>query len=584
VPPTARPRTVAALWLDAQAEERTRPAYLVDRGDSWEPVSWAEAGARVERLANGLLDLGIAKGDAFGILAATKLEWVLFDYALALVGAVTVPVYATSRPEECAYVLDHVRALGVLVEDEEKPVRLEQVRDRIPSLRHVLTFADLEGLAARGVAFSEANPDALPAAIGAVDEEDLYTYIFTSGTTGPPKACMIRHRNFYEMTGAVAEVEGLIGPDDVGLHSLPFAHNFGRLLHLVGTRVGFTLALCPDIYRLRGALEEVRPTILPSVPRVFEKVHTATAASLDEQTGVRRGLARWALRVGRRASARRREGQGLPPLLALQHAIAARLVYSKFRERLGGRIRHAISGAAPLSPEVAEFFDALGILVLEGYGCSECTAAISVNRPHRYRFGTVGLPLPRFEVRTADDGELLVRSGTVFAGYYADEVATRAVLDDDGWLHTGDVAEIDPDGFISITDRKKDIIVTPTGKKVAPQNLENELKRARFVSQALIVGEGRPYLVALITLDPDETAGLEHADVTASIEASVGEINRHRSTFEQIKRFAILPRDFSAAEGEITPTMKLRRRVCEEHFAHDIAALYRERRKAKTGS
>ncbi len=565
-------RTIGALWLESAAARGPRPAYLVETDEGWRPVSWAEAAARVDDLANGLLALGLAKGEPFGILASTRLEWVLFDYALALVGAIAVPVYPTSSPRDCAYALDHAGAVGVLVEDEAQRAKLGA---QPPSgLRHVLTFADLDGLAARGRAHRASHPDALAAAASAIDEDDLYTYIYTSGTSGPQKACMIRHRNYHAMATAVAEVEveDLVGPDDVVLLYLPLAHNFGRLLHLVGTVVGFTTALCPDPYAVAEALPHVRPTLLPSVPRLFEKVHGAAIATFAAQRGPRRLLVSWALRVGREAGAFRAASRPLPRRLALQHRLADALVYSKFKERLGGRLRYAVSGGAPLSPEVARFFQALDVVVLEGYGLTECTAAATVNRPHRYRFGTVGLPLPGFEVRTAADGELLVRSETIFAGYLGDPDATRLALDGDGWLRTGDIGEIDADGFVRVTDRKKDIIVTAGGKKIAPQNLENELKSSPLVSQALVVGDRRPYVTALVTLDPAEAAG--HADPVAAVQALVDAVNRDRTRFEQIKRFAILPRDFSADEGEVTPTLKLRRRVCEAHFAAEIEALY----------
>jgi long-chain acyl-CoA synthetase len=568
---------VPALWFAALAEPRTKPAYLVERDDSWEPMTWSEAAERVSELANGLLALGISKGDAFGILASTRVEWVLFDYALALVGAVTVPVYATSSPRDCAYALDHAEAIGVLVENGEQRAKLSEVRDDIPRVEHVLSFADLDDVAARGRDFASAHPRALDEAIAAIGEDDLYTFIFTSGTTGPPKACMIRHRNAYEMASVFGASGGLAVPGDVVLLWLPLAHNFGRFLHLAGAHIGFTTAFCADPHRLAEALPHVRPTLLPSVPRIFEKVYDATRSAFEQQTGVRRALVAWALRVGRRASVRRSEGKPLPPGLALQHQLAGRLVYSKFKQRLGGRIRLAISGAAPLSVEISEFFHALDVLILEGYGLTECTAGASVNRPDHFRFGTVGLPLPHVEAKTAPDGELLLRGPTVFAGYYKNEEATRALFDEDGWLRTGDVAEIDADGFIRITDRKKDVLVTAGGKKVAPQNLENELRNSKFVSQALVVGDRRPYIVALLTLDPAEldAAGISGDPAMEAIaQGVVDDANRGRTRFEQIKRFAILPRDFSAEEGEVTPTMKLKRRVCEQHFAAEIDALY----------
>jgi len=562
-------RTIGNLWRDAISAGRTNPAYLVEGPDGWRPVSWQEAGRAVDEIANGLLALGIRKGDAFGILAQTNLEWSLFDYALARIGAVGAAIYANSSPKDCRYVLEHSDAVGVLVEDEEQRAKVADL-----GLPHVISFAELDEIRARGREFAAANPTALAEAESAIGEEDLFTFIYTSGTTGPPKACMIRHRNYYEMAGCTEGVEGFAISDDVMLLYLPMAHNFGRLMHLLGAYIGYTVAFCPDPLHIADALPAVRPTLLPSVPRLYEKVHTAVAAQFEQATGVRRRLIDWALRTGRQASGYRQRGDPLPPALAIKHAVADRLVFSKVKKRLGGRWRLGISGGAPLAKEIGEFFHALDILIIEGWGLTECTTAAAVNRPNRLRFGTVGLPLPGFEVRTAEDGELLIRSQTVFAGYYKDEEATREVLGEDGWLRSGDLGEIDEDGFVKITDRKKDILVTAGGKNVAPQNIENALKTAPLVSQALVVGDRRPYVAALITVDPAVADGLSPGQVHERIQEIVDGVNSELSRFEQIKRFVILPREFSAEEDEVTPTLKLKRRVCAEHFAAEIESLY----------
>ena len=562
-------RTIGRLWRAAVAAERTRPAYLVEEPDRWREVSWAQAARAVDELANGLLAHGVRKGDAFAILASTRLEWALFDFALGLVGAVGAPVYASSSPADTRYVLQHAEAVGALVEDDEQRAKVADL-----GLEHVLTFADLDELRARGRAYADEHPGALGAASDDVHEDDLFTYIYTSGTTGPAKACMIRHRNYYEMADVIRRVDDFLVEDDVLLLYLPLAHNFGRLLHLLGAHLGYTIAFCPDPLRVGEVLTTVRPTILPSVPRVFEKIHAAVVAKFDAATGPRRKLIDWALRVGRRTSKLQQRGEELPRGLAAQHRLADRLVYAKVKERLGGRMRLGVSGGAPLAQEIAEFFHALDILIVEGWGQTECTTAATVNRPTRFRFGTVGPALPDFELRAADDGELLVRSPTVFAGYYKDDEATREVLGDDGWLRTGDVGEIDANGFVRITDRKKDIIVTAGGKNLAPQNLENELKTAKEISQALVVGDRRPYVVALITVDREGTKGASWDEVQKRVAATVEAVNRDRSRFEQIKKYAILDRDFSADEGEITPTLKLKRKICQEHFAAEIESLY----------
>jgi long-chain acyl-CoA synthetase len=576
-------RTIGRLWRDAIATKRGQPAYLVEAEGSWHKVSWDEAEAAVDEIANGLLALGVGKGDAFAIVARTTLEWALFDFALGLIGAVAAPVYPSSSASDTLYIVEHADSVGALCEDDGQLAKVASAR-----LAHRLTFSDLEPLREGGRAFARENPGALAAAEAAVGEDDLFTYIYTSGTTGPPKACMIRHRNYYEMCAITGGMRSVLVEGDTLLLYLPLAHNFGRLTHLLGPYLGYTIAFCPDPQRVGELLPAVRPTVLPSVPRVYEKVHTAVLAKFDEATGARARLIEWALTVGRRVSVLRQQGRPVPLRLAIQHRLADRLVYSKVKARLGGRLRVAVSGGAPLAREIAEFFHTLDILILEGYGLTECTTACAVNRPDRFRFGTVGPAMPGVDLRLADDGELLISSPTVFAGYFKDEEATRAVLSDDGWLRSGDIASIDADGFVTITDRKKDILVTAGGKNVAPQNLENALKTSKFVSQVLVVGDRRPYVAALVTLDEEEVAkwtgehGLdadpasfaESEAVRGLIQEAVDTVNAGRTGFEQIKRFAILPRDFTAEEDEITPTLKLKRRVCEDHFAGVVERLY----------
>jgi long-chain acyl-CoA synthetase len=586
-PPSER-RTIARLWRDAVTAERESPAYLVEDEEGWREVSWNDADELVGAYANGLLARGVGKGDTFALLAQNSLDWALLDFALAQIGAVSVPVYANSSARDVGYLLGHSDAVGIVCEDAGQLAKVEEVAEELPKLEQVLTYHDLAGLAAHGVDFARTHPDALAEASAAIDEEDLYTIIYTSGTTGPPKGCMLRHRNYYAMTSVVDSMADHYRPDDMMLLYLPLAHNFGRLMLLTGAYVGFPIAFLADPLRVADAMLQVRPTVLPSVPRVYEKVYAAVQSRFDEATGVKRRLIDWALPIGREVSRLQAEGKPIPRGLATRQRLADRLVFSKVKERLGGRLRIPISGGAPLAKEIAEFFDAVGIRILEGYGLTECTTAASTNRPGRYRFGTVGPALPGFEVRVADDGEILVRSETVFKGYFKDPEATAAVLGPDGWLRTGDIGDVDADGFISITDRKKDILVTAGGKNVAPQNIENDLKTSKYVSQALVVGDRRPYVAALITLDEAEIVrwaaerGVEGDLASLSrdervlelIQAVVDGANRERSRFEQLKRFALLPRDFTMEEGEVTPTLKLRRRAVSEHFEHEIEELY----------
>jgi long-chain acyl-CoA synthetase len=585
--PAAR-RTIAQLWQRALVARHPGPAYLFETGAGWQDVSWQEADERVRAYANGVLALGVRKGDRVAIFARNTLEWGLLDFALAHVGAVTVPVYASSSAHDVGYVVGHSQSIGIFCESDEQLAKVRAVQGELASLEHVLTFADLDGLAESGRAFAGANPTALADAVAAIDEEDLFTIIYTSGTTGPPKGCMLSNRNYYAMASVSDRMDSYYRESDVMLLYLPLAHNFGRLMLLSGAYVGFTIAFLADPLRVVDAALAVRPTLLPSVPRVYEKVHSAVQARFDEATGVKRRLVDWALPIGREVSRREAAGLRVPMLLRAKYRLADRLVFSKVRERLGGRLRIPISGGAPLAKEIAEFFDGVGIRIVEGYGLTECTTACATNMPDRYRFGTVGQPLPGFEVRIADDGEILVRSETVFQGYYRDPEATAAVLGVDGWLRTGDIGALDEDGFLRITDRKKDILVTAGGKNIAPQNIENDLKTSKYVSQALVVGDRRPYVAALVTLEAQEIGRWAEAQgiegdlgvlarderVRALVQAVVDDVNRERSRFEQVKRFTILARDFTMEDGEVTPTLKLRRRAVAEHFAAEIEGLY----------
>jgi long-chain acyl-CoA synthetase len=565
----ARARTIANLWRDALSAGHAEPAYLYESEGEWHEMTRADAARAVDELANGLLALGVRKGDAFALLARTTLEWALFDFALGLVGAVNAPIYPSSSARDAMYVLEHSEAVGVLVEDDEQRAKVAGFGGQ------VLSFADLDALRERGRAHAAEHPGALAEREASIEEDDLFTFIYTSGTTGPPKACMIRHRNYYAMVQKGDELEErLTKPGDMMLLYLPLAHNYGRLLHLSAAYIGFTVAFLPDPLQAAAELPRVRPTLFPSVPRVYEKIHAAVVAGFDERTGVERRIVDWALHVGYRVSRLRQAKRRVPPLLAAQHRLADRLVYSKVKERLGGRLRVANSGGAPLSRDIAEFFHALDILVVEGYGLSEVTTAATVNRPADFRFGTVGKPLPGVEIRIADDGEILIRSNTVFAGYYRDPEATLEVLDEEGFVHTGDVGHLDEDGFLVITDRKKDILVTAGGKNVAPQNLENELKAHRLVSQALVVGDRKPYVAALVTVDPEAAAGLTDEEVQNGVQLAVDAVNDGRSRFEQIKRVAVLPREFTLEEDEVTPTLKLRRKVILDHFAAEVDRLY----------
>jgi long-chain acyl-CoA synthetase len=542
---TLESRTAPALWRYILDQGHPTPAYLEELPDAWREVSWDEAEGRVDALSRALLAHGVHRGDAVAVLARTRLEWILLDWAIMSIGAVVVGLYPTSSAAECEYILGHSEAVLAFVEDDEQQAKLASVFHG-----PVVRFDELD-------AFERSAGNDAPEPVA---EDDLATLIYTSGTTGPPKGCMLSHKNL--VTAAIRVRNTLQNENDVVLLFLPMAHSFARIAHQGASFHGSTLALVSDVSRVPEALQRTHPTIFPAVPRVYEKIHANVVGEIERSSGLKRAIGRWALRVGATKSRS-----------SLQGRLADALVLKKVRDRLGGRIRIGISGAAPLGVDVLEFFRSLNMLVIEGYGLTETSSSLSVNDPDDYRFGTVGRAVDGSEIRIEDDGEILVRSDTVFGGYFKDPEATAAAFTEDGFFRTGDVGEIDADGFVKITDRKKDIIITAGGKNIAPQNLENALKASRFVSQALVVGDRRPYVTALITLDWDEVNG-SGRDPEPLVQEIVDGVNRDRVRVEQIKRFAILPRDFTQEAGELTPTLKLRRRVVQEHFGEEIEALY----------
>jgi long-chain acyl-CoA synthetase len=563
--------TLPELWRHVLDRGSRSAAYLEETDEGWVPISWQDAGERVDALAHGLLARGVERGDAVAVLSRTRLEWILLDWAVTSIGAVVVGLYPTNSAKECAYILGHSETVLAFAEDADQEAKLAASRETAPSLREIVRFDELAELEREGRAHRASHPDALEAAAAAIGEDDLATLIYTSGTTGPSKGCMLTHRNL--VTAAIRVENHLREPGDAVLLFLPLAHSYGRLAHQATAFHGTTLAFVAEPTRVPEALVAVRPAMLPAVPRVYEKIHANTLSEIERAGSARRAIGHWALGAGGRASRLRRAGRRVPPLLALQERIADRLVFRKVRERLGGRLRLGVSGAAPLSRDVLEFFHSLGMLVVEGYGLTETSSSTTVNDPDDFRFGTVGRAVEGCEIRLDDDGEILVRSDTVFVGYYKDPEATAAAFTADGWFRTGDVGEIDEDGFVKITDRKKDLIITAGGKNIAPQNLENALKASRFVSQAIVVGDRRPYVTALVTLDPDEVAA-SGRDPQELVQELVEEVNRDRVRVEQIKRFTVLPRDFSQEAGEVTPTLKLRRKVIVDNFAEEIEKLY----------
>jgi long-chain acyl-CoA synthetase len=586
---SVKAHTLGRMVLDVSSRHSGTALRVPRQGDSVE-WSYARLGADARDLARGLMALGITPGDRVSILAGTRPEWTVADCAALCAGATVVPIYQTNSPEECAYVLSHSGARVVICENADQVAKVRAVEDRCPDLEHVVSMEPVPGersfddLRSLGADVADGRIEEVLSEIG---PNDLATIVYTSGTTGPPKGCMLSHATWLA-TMDMYEHQISLGSGLVIFLFLPLAHSLARITQLLTLDVGGTLAFWSgDPARLLEDVAEAQPTHLPSVPRVFEKIHTKATAAVQDAGGPKERIFRWALAVGRRAREADRAGGMSPPLRAA-HAVADRLVLAKVRDLFGGRLDLALTGAAPIGRQVLEFFDACGVLVLEGYGMTETCAAATLNTPKDFRFGTVGKPLPGTEVAIAEDGEVLMRGPHVFKGYYRDEDATRETFDADGWLKSGDLGMIDADGFLHITGRKKDLIITSSGKNITPSNLESELRESRWVSQAVVYGDNRSYLVALLTLDPEEAlvlaselgtapdiAAMARDDrVHAVLARHVESVNARFARIEQIKRFAILDHDLTQAAGELTPTLKVKRATVYDRYGDDFRALY----------
>jgi long-chain acyl-CoA synthetase len=593
----ARPRgtgskTIADLLPLAVERYGNAPAQRFKVGDEWRDISYAELGQAVKEVALGLVDLGIEPGEKISILAHTRPEWTEACFGILTAGATLVTIYQTNSPEECQYVLHHSDSRAVFVEDGEQLAKIRAIEDECPELRHVivmepgdaelgdaLTLADLRE---RGRARDAAE---WKARYEAVTPDDMCLYIYTSGTTGPPKGCLLTHANYRAITDAVVEQSVLEGGDCSYLF-LPLAHAFAILIQFASFELGVTVAYWSrDPKMIIADIAQVSPSFFPSVPRMFEKIYTLATAAAEDPEALRK-----AVEVGVKVRTMRDAGQEVPAPLQQAFDQAEEKLFKNVRGLFGKNMRECVTGAAPIAPEILEFFYACGVPVMEGYGMTETSTSATVNRPEPggFRFGSVGKAQPGVEVRIADDGEVLIKGPNIFKGYYKNEDATAAALRE-GWLHTGDLGRLDEDGFLFITGRKKDIIITAGGKNITPANLENGLKQNRWISHAVVVGDRRPYLVALITLDPEEAPalaqhlGLEDADpaaltrnekVRAEVQRAVDEVNSHVGQVEQIKRFEILEHDLTQETGELTPTLKVKRNVVHEKFADVVERIY----------
>ena len=599
-------RNLAEMFFDRAAVRAAKARYMVKRDGAWQQVTWEEMAIAVREIALGLLDLGIAPGQKVAILASTRPEWMEADLAIYACGSVSVPIYHSNLPHECGYILANSESRVCFVENAKQLQKirtatregfeLDGARCQVDVDRLILMDGEPDGddvvtlaaVRARGRAAAERLDGTLTANTAALGRDDLATIVYTSGTTGPPKGVMQTHGNHLAALEAVGAID-LARDGEIDFLFLPLAHSFARMLEYYGFWVGTTTAFASSVDAVAQELGEVQPHVIPSVPRIFEKIYARIMSTREASNPVKQALFDWAVGVGRERSLAEQERRPVPWLVWAQAMAADALVFARIRQVLGGRVRLMVSGGAPLAREIMEFFHAAGILILEGYGLTETTPTLTVNRPDHYKFGTVGPAIDGVTLKIAADGEILAKGPNIARGYYRRPEATAESWDRDGWFHTGDIGEIDSDGFLRITDRKKDLIKTSGGKYVAPQNIENLLKTQPHISQAVVIGDNRKYCVALVTVDAEEVERFaraqqlemadrgvlaQHPKVVELIEGEVQTVNQQLASYESIKYFRILDRDFAQETGELTPSLKVKRKVVTERFRSLIDEMY----------
>jgi long-chain acyl-CoA synthetase len=576
-----------------------RPFLMAKKDGTYQPISYPEVRRKAELTALGLASLGISRGDRVSIIAENRPEWVYADQGIAALGAISVPIYPTMTAKQNEYIFNDAGVRAVIVSNQFQLSKVLKSVDSVPTLKHiivmnenveitdarVMTFTKLLQL---GEEFDRRNPTFLDESRKNVRPEDLLTLIYTSGTTGNPKGVMLTHANLCTNiidAGTCINIE----ENDILLSFLPLSHSFERMAgNYTAMACGATIAYAESIETVQANLVEVRPHVVTTVPRLFERMHGRVMKQIDAAPPQRRKIFFWALDVGKKYAAARK-AKRFDPILKLKHMVADKLVFSKLREKLGGRIKFMVSGGAALPKEFGEFFEAVGILILEGYGLTETSPVISVNRIDNYRFGTVGQPIPNVEVKIAPDGEILARGPNIMKGYWNLPEMTAEVIDADGWFHTGDIGEIDTDGFIKITDRKKHLFVSSGGKNIAPQPIENLFLSSKYIEQFVLIGDRRMYCTALVVPDFDALKAyasahgigsvhnhelVRHPEIHALIQRDIDELQKDLANFERVRKFILLAKPFTIEDGELTPTQKIRRKVVEEKYADVIERMY----------
>lgn len=570
-----------------------KTAFRFPDGAGWGTLTWSELSDKARRLAAGLRSIGVEPQDRVALLCSTRVDWVIADLGILTAGGATTTIYPSNTAEECAFIINDSGSQVVIVEDIDQLAKIREVADELTGLRTIVLIEgsppddntngviELDDLATKG------DLSTIDDVIDSIDRNDLATLIYTSGTTGQPKGVELTHDNWLYASEASSRV-GILEPDDVHFLWLPLSHSMGKVLEILMIDAGVETAIDGRVEKIVENLSEIRPTLMAAAPRIFEKVHNVAVSTVQAEGGAKAKIFDWAVNVGIEASRQQRAGNEPGRLLQLQANLADKLVFSKVRDRFGGRVRYFISGSAPLAEELCEFFDAAGLTVLEGYGLTESSASTFVNLPHKPKFGTVGPPLEGTELKIADDGEVLIKSRGIMRGYHGLPEETEATLKD-GWLYTGDLGEIDDDGYLRITGRKKELIKTSGGKYVAPAKIEGLLKAASpYISNALVHGDRRKYCVALVTLDPDAVTHwaaehnvendvatiARHPDMIAAIDQAVEEVNSNLASYETIKKVSILPAEFAVETGELTPSMKVKRKFVEERNVDVLDSMF----------
>ncbi|RMG66229.1 MAG: long-chain fatty acid--CoA ligase [Calditrichaeota bacterium] len=595
--------SLAEMFYQTCSKKPERVGMMYKSGGSYQPITFGEMKKAVEKLAAGLASIGVKKGDKVILLSENRYEWAFSDYAILTNGAATVPVYPSLLPHQIKYIINHSDAQVVIVSNKDQ---FDKVREIEGELAQVKTIISMENVGASGEkylrwsdlqtcgeGYLKDHPDYLENALKKITRDDLASIVYTSGTTGEPKGVMLTHGNFLSNVEAANHVlENEFG-EEIFLSFLPLCHVFERMVgHFLANYISATIAYAESIDTVPQNLLEVRPTLMAAVPRFYEKVYARIQESLEDAPALRKKIFNWAVAVGKESLKYKSRGLEMPGGLKFKYNIADKLVFSKLKTRVGGRIKYFVSGGAPLNKEIGEFFTGAGLTILEGYGLTETSPVISVNRPKRFKFGTVGFPLENVEVKIAEDGEILARGPNVMKGYYKNEAATKEAIDPEGWFHTGDIGLFDEEGFLVITDRKKDIIVTAGGKNVAPQYIEGQLTNSRFIEQAVVIGDKRKFCSALIVpaLEPLQKFAqekgiaysstsqlLEHPEVIKLYEQEVAAVNKNLASYESIKKFALIEQPFTIESGELTPTLKIKRRVVEQKYADIIEKLYEDK-------